>query len=73
MKIVTPPLVVEEGDSFANDILDRKSYGEALLNLVLRSNDALVITCSDAVPGSANSVVLRIKSGSYDYLHQGDA
>ena len=44
MRIVIPPLAVEDGDSFKNDILDRRSYGEALLNLVLRSNDALVIS-----------------------------
>jgi hypothetical protein len=31
MRIITPPLVVEENDSFKNDALDRKTYGEALL------------------------------------------
>lgn len=44
MRLVTPPLVVEENDSFKNDALDRKTYGEALLNLVIRSNDELVIS-----------------------------
>lgn len=44
MKIVTPALVVEENDSFKNDALDRKSYGEALLNLVVRSSDELVVS-----------------------------
>lgn len=36
--------MVEENDAFKNDALDRKSYGEALLNLVIRSNDELVIS-----------------------------
>ncbi len=44
MKIVTPSLVVEDHDAFKNDVLERKSFGEALVNLVTRSNDALVIS-----------------------------
>lgn len=44
MKIVTPSLVVEDHDAFKNDVLARKSFGEALVNLVTRSNDALVIS-----------------------------
>ncbi len=42
MRIITPALVVEEHDSFKNDVLDRKSYGDALLNLVKRSDDELL-------------------------------
>ena len=30
MRLVTPPLIVEENDSFENDALDRKNYGDAL-------------------------------------------
>lgn len=44
MKIVTPSLIVEDHDAFKNDALKRKSFGEALVNLVTRSNDALVIS-----------------------------
>ena len=44
MRLVTPPLVVEEKDSFKNDALGRKSYGDALLNLIERSSDELVIS-----------------------------
>jgi len=44
MRLVTPPLVIEEGDSFKNDVLDRKAYGDALLNIIVRSNDELVIS-----------------------------
>ena len=34
MRLIVPPLVVEENDSFKNDILDRKGFGEALTNLI---------------------------------------
>ena len=44
MKIVTPSLVVEDHDAFKNDALERKSFGETLMNLVTRSNDPLVIS-----------------------------
>jgi len=44
MRLVIPPLVVEENDSFKNDALDRRTYGDALLNSVVRSNDELVIS-----------------------------
>jgi len=44
LKIITPTFVVEENDGFKNDVLDRKSYGDALLNLVQRSGDELVIS-----------------------------
>lgn len=44
MKLVTPALVVEDLDAFKNDALERKSFGKALLNLVMRSNDSLVVS-----------------------------
>jgi hypothetical protein len=42
MKIVTPPLNVKTEDGFSSDILERKSFGEALSNLVERSDEELV-------------------------------
>lgn len=62
MRIVIPPLVVEDGDSFKNDILDRRSYGEALLNLVLRSNDALVISL-DGKWGEGKTTFVKMWQG----------
>ncbi|MBL0671345.1 hypothetical protein JD504_11340 [Aeromonas hydrophila] len=44
MKLVTPTLVVEDIDGFKNDALQRKSFGEALSNLVTRTSDELVIS-----------------------------
>jgi hypothetical protein len=44
MKIVTPPLVVNEGDAFKNDILERESFGKILTNIVELSGSGLVIS-----------------------------
>ncbi|UHQ54393.1 KAP family P-loop NTPase fold protein [Microbulbifer sp. YPW16] len=44
MHIVTPPIVVEDSEAFEKDALGRKDFGEALLNLVTRSSDELVIS-----------------------------
>lgn len=43
MKLVTPQMHVEDYDSFKNDLLNRRPFGEALCNLVERSDDELVI------------------------------
>ncbi len=44
MKIVVPPMTVAEDDGFNNDVLNRKPFGEALLNIVTRTKDELVIS-----------------------------
>lgn len=44
MRITTPQLIIEQDDSFNQDILNRKIYGEALIKLVTQSKDALVIS-----------------------------
>jgi predicted KAP-like P-loop ATPase len=62
MKLVTPPLIVEEYDAFKNDALDRKSYGEALLNLVTRSSDALVISL-DGKWGDGKTTFVKMWQG----------
>ncbi|MBW8371040.1 MAG: KAP family NTPase [Thiobacillus sp.] len=62
MKIVTPALVVEELDAFKNDALERKSFGEALLNLVMRSNDELVISL-DGKWGEGKTTFIRMWQG----------
>lgn len=62
MRIVTPPLVVEESDAFTKDILDRKGYGEALLNLVIRSSDALVISL-DGKWGEGKTTFVKMWQG----------
>jgi predicted KAP-like P-loop ATPase len=46
MRIVAPSLVVEGTDAFENDCLDRKKYGEQLRDLVLQTDDELVIALS---------------------------
>jgi len=32
MKLVAPPLIVDEKDGLKNDALDKSAYGDALLN-----------------------------------------
>lgn len=62
MKIVTPPLVVDESDAFKNDLLERKAYGEALLNLAMRSSDALVISL-DGKWGEGKTTFVKMWQG----------
>lgn len=62
MRIVTPPLIVEEGDCFTKDILDRKEYGEALRNLVVHSSDALVISL-DGQWGEGKTTFVKMWQG----------
>ena len=44
MKIIIPPLAVEDEDGFKNDALQRKSFGESLRNVVANSTEPLVIS-----------------------------
>ncbi|MFC1360248.1 MAG: hypothetical protein G8D90_12210, partial [gamma proteobacterium symbiont of Clathrolucina costata] len=62
MRIVTPPLIVDEGDSFTKDALDRRGYGEALLNLVVSSSDALVISL-DGKWGEGKTTFVKMWQG----------
>lgn len=62
MRIVTLPLIVEEGDSFTKDALDRKGYGEALRNLVASSSDALVISL-DGKWGEGKTTFVKMWQG----------
>ena len=62
MRIVTPPLIVKEGDSFTKDALDRKGYGEALRNLVASSSDALVISL-DGKWGEGKTTFVKMWQG----------
>ncbi|OGT90992.1 MAG: hypothetical protein A2514_07750 [Gammaproteobacteria bacterium RIFOXYD12_FULL_61_37] len=62
VRIVTPPLIVEEGDSFTKDALDRKGYGEALRNLVASSSDALVISL-DGKWGEGKTTFVKMWQG----------
>jgi len=62
VKLVTPPLVVDPADSFKNDLLDRRAYGEALLNLATRSSDALVISL-DGKWGEGKTTFVKMWQG----------
>jgi predicted KAP-like P-loop ATPase len=62
MKLVTPPFVINESDGFTNDVLGRKAYGEALLNLVTRSSDELVISL-DGQWGEGKTTFIKMWQG----------
>jgi hypothetical protein len=62
MKLVTPSLLVEDSDGFRNDVLQRKQFGEALLNLVTISTDELVISL-DGKWGEGKTTFVRMWQG----------
>lgn len=62
MKILTPPLIVNENDGFINDALERKFFGEKLLNLVSNTNDALVISL-DGKWGEGKTTFVKMWQG----------
>ncbi|WP_320055785.1 P-loop NTPase fold protein [Desulfuromonas thiophila] len=62
MKLVTPPLVVEDSDGFRNDILQRQQFGDALSNLVTRSTDELVISL-DGKWGEGKTTFVKMWQG----------
>jgi nucleoside-triphosphatase THEP1 len=62
MKLVTPSLIVEDIDGFKNDTLQRKSFGEALSNLVSRSTDELVVSL-DGKWGEGKTTFVKMWQG----------
>lgn len=59
MKLITPKLEVDQANAFANDVLNRKPYAEALLNLILSSEDELVISL-DGDWGSGKTTFIKM-------------
>lgn len=62
MKLVTPPLAAEDVDGFGKDILKRQEFGEAILNLVTRSTDELVISL-DGKWGEGKTTFVKMWQG----------
>jgi len=62
MKLVTPTLLVEDSDGFGKDILKRQEFGDALLNLVSRSTDELVISL-DGKWGEGKTTFVKMWQG----------
>jgi energy-coupling factor transporter ATP-binding protein EcfA2 len=62
MKLVTPPLAAEDVDGFGKDILKRQEFGKALLNLVTRSTDELVISL-DGKWGEGKTTFVKMWQG----------
>jgi hypothetical protein len=63
MRFVVPTLGVEELDGFKNDALKRKAFGDALLNLVSKSTDPLVISL-DGKWGEGKTTFVKMWRGS---------
>lgn len=62
MKIVTPPLDINNEEGFEKDILERKGFGESLLNLIERSQDELVISL-DGQWGEGKTTFVKMWQG----------
>ena len=62
MKLVTPSLLVADTDGFNNDILQRQQFGDALVNLVTRSTDELVISL-DGKWGEGKTTFVKMWQG----------
>ena len=62
MRIVTPPLDIHNEEGFKQDILDRKGFGESLLNLIERSQDELVISL-DGKWGEGKTTFVKMWQG----------
>ncbi len=59
MRLTTPPLTIDEEEPFKGDALDRKPFGEALLNLTTRTEEELVI-CLDAPWGEGKTTFVKM-------------
>lgn len=62
MRIVVPPLLIEENESFENDLFERRPFGESLLNVVERSNGELVISL-DGQWGEGKTTFVKMWQG----------
>jgi hypothetical protein len=62
MRIVTPPLNIQNDEGFTRDILDRKTFANGMLNLVSRSSDELVISL-DGKWGEGKTTFVRMWQG----------
>lgn len=62
MRIVTPTIIIKEGESFEQDLLERSSFGNSLLNLVTHSNDELVISL-DGQWGEGKTTFVKMWKG----------
>ncbi|MFM5101356.1 KAP family P-loop NTPase fold protein [Aeromonas veronii] len=62
MRLITPSLIVEDCDGFENDVLQRKFFGEALSNLVIRTTDELVISI-DGKWGEGKTTFVKMWQG----------
>ena len=63
MKIVIPPLVVEEHDGFKDDALAREDFGKALLHMITQSEDEGLVVSLDAQWGEGKTTFVKMWQG----------
>jgi KAP family P-loop domain len=62
MKLVIPPVEIDKEDPFKHDVLHRKEFATALMNLVSRINEGVVISL-DAPWGEGKTTFVRMWQG----------
>jgi len=62
MRLTTPPLTIDEKDSFKNDALNREQFGIALFNLITKTKEELVI-CLNAPWGEGKTSFVKMWQG----------
>nr|EGR0558264.1 hypothetical protein [Vibrio cholerae] len=62
MKLIVPPLIISESEGFEQDLFGRKAFGESLKNVIINSDDALVISL-DGMWGEGKSTFVRMWQG----------
>ncbi|MBT6561194.1 MAG: hypothetical protein HON76_01535, partial [Candidatus Scalindua sp.] len=71
MKITMPPVQVADDEGFIQekDIFSRKNFGERLANLIVKSNEGLVLAL-DAEWGEGKSTFVKMWKGYIGYQHK---
>ncbi len=62
MKLIVPPLIISEDEGFEQDLFGRKAFGQSLKNVIINSDDALVISL-DGMWGEGKSTFVRMWQG----------
>lgn len=62
MRLLPNAFIIEDNDGFANDVFNRQPFGEALSNILSRSNESLVISV-DGPWGEGKSTFVKMWQG----------
>lgn len=62
MRLTTPPIIIDQDNSFKNDALNRKGFSKSLMSLITRTKEELVI-CLDAPWGEGKTTFIKMWQG----------